>query len=123
MRQLYPVVPFEPSRNCLINLSNGRKSFLININAEGRISAAYSALPAKRRVTPEPAVGPRTLFTSPLGGEVDARSASGEGARASRESVTPYPPSLRSGTLSLWERESANASPLSSPNFRCQCRA
>src|ERR1035441_5456026 len=44
MRQLYPVVPFEPYRNCLINLSNGRKSFLININAEGRISAAYSAL-------------------------------------------------------------------------------
>src|SRR5450759_5310568 len=44
MRQLYPVVPFEPSRNCLITLSNGRKSFLININAEGRISAAYSAL-------------------------------------------------------------------------------
>src|SRR5674476_278145 len=44
MRQLYPVVPFEPSCNCLINLSNGRKSFLININAEGRISAAYSAL-------------------------------------------------------------------------------
>ena len=44
MRQLYPVVPFEPSRNYLINLSNGRKSFLININAEGRISAAYSAL-------------------------------------------------------------------------------
>src|ERR1019366_8216499 len=44
MRQLYPVVPFEPSRNCLINLSNGRKSFLININAGARISAAYSAL-------------------------------------------------------------------------------
>jgi hypothetical protein len=44
MRQLYPVVPFEPSRNYLINLSNIQKSFLININAEGRISAAYSAL-------------------------------------------------------------------------------
>src|ERR1019366_7117619 len=95
MRQLYPVVPFEPSRNCLINLSNGRKSFLININAEGRISAAYSALLRQsgglRRSLPSGRVRSSPL---PWG-----------------ERSTHEPPSLRSGTLSLWERESANASP------------
>src|ERR1039458_3455886 len=124
MRQLYPVVPFEPSRNYLINISNGRKSFLININAEGRISAAYSALLQQsgglRRSLPSGRVR-----SSPLPwGERATREArrgrgqrGGEGrgrTRASRESVIPHPPSLRSGTLSLWERESANASPLSS---------
>src|ERR1035437_5526639 len=80
MRQLYPVVPFEPSCNCLINLSNGRKSFLININAGGRISAAYSALLQQ----------------------------SG-GLRRS----LPWG-RVRSSPLPWGERESANASPLSS---------
>ena len=45
---------------------------------------------------------PRIQCTSPLWGEVDLRSKSGEGARHYRETVTPHP-SLRAD-LSRWEK-------------------
>ena len=34
---------------------------------------------------------PRILFTSPLWGEVDLRSKSGEGPQLHRETITPHP--------------------------------
>jgi len=45
---------------------------------------------------------PRIQCTSPLWGEVDLRSKSGEGPRLQRETVTPHPRLRRD--LSQWER-------------------
>jgi len=55
---------------------------------------------------------PRIRFTSPLWGEVDLRSKSGEGPQFQREAVTPHP-ALRAD-LSRWERWTSDAVALQS---------